>query len=146
MILVLAYILAFVTVAFIPNISFLFLWPFIPLIKRVKILSPILVFIFNGIFGFISVFIIAWLCSKLNIEPTLLMIIIPAGVMILNNRERTSRVKKDHSNVKYMLEQSDQSEEYNKNIDTATEYAYYVSDVVGLLFGVLYFLNNALLY
>jgi len=67
-------------------------------------LLPALVFIPNGVFHFISIFIVVWLCSKLNVEPTLLMVIIPAVVMIWNDKERISRAKKGSSNIQYMLE------------------------------------------
>jgi small basic protein len=137
------YFLSFFIIAFIPNIAVLSMLFLSPILKRFKILLPILIFISNGTLNFISVFIIVLLGNKLGVKPTLLMIIIPAIFSVFNNEERTRRAETGRSNVKDMLEKSGELKEYDKKRDVINEYSYYLSDVIGLLVGVLYFLNNA---
>ena len=74
------------------------------------------------------------------------MIIIPSIYAIKNNNERINRAKKGISNVKRMLIESDEIKEYNQKEDIRIEYAYQISDIIGLLLGILYFLNNASLF
>ena len=90
--------------------------------------------------------IIVLLCDKLNIKPTLLMVIIPGALTIENNISRINRAKKGIANVKHMLENSDESDSYEQKLDVRNEYGHLIGDVTGLLLSTIYFLSNASLF
>ena len=140
------YILAFFIVAFFGNIFILLFIPLGPLTRKIKSIMPIISAVLDIASNFIAVFIIVLLCDKLNIKPTLLMVIIPGVLTIQNNTSRIKRAKKGMANVKYMLERSDESDTYEQELDVRNEYAHLIGDVTGLLLGTIYFLSNAPLF
>lgn len=143
---ILIYILAFFIVAFFGNIFILLFIPLGPLMRKIKSIMPIISTVLDIASNFIAVFIIVLLCDKLNIIPTLLMVIIPGLLTIQNNTSRIKRAKKGIANVKHMLESSGESDTYEQELDVRNEYAHLIGDVTGLLLGTIYFLSNAPLF
>jgi len=143
---ILIYILAFFIVAFFDNIFILFFIPLGALMRKIKSIMPIISAVLDIASNFIAIFIIVLLYDKLNIKPTLLMVIIPGVFTIQNNTSRIKRAKKGIANVKYMLEKSDESDSYEQELDMRNEYAHLIGDVTGLLLGTIYFLSNAPLF
>jgi len=90
---ILIYILAFFIVAFFGNIFILLFIPLAPLMRKIKSIMPIISAVLDIASNFIAVFIIVLLCDKLNIKPTLLMVIIPGVLTIQNNTLRIKRAK-----------------------------------------------------
>jgi len=140
---ILIYILAIFIVAILGNMFILLSIPLRPLMRKVKSIMPIISAILDIASNFIAVFVIVLLCNKLNVTPTLLMVIIPGVLTIQNNASRIKRAKKGIANVKYMLEKSGESNTYELELDVRNEYAYLIGDVTGLLLGTIYFLSNA---
>ena len=70
------YILAIFIVTFFGNIFILLFIPLFPLMRKIKLIMPIILAVLDIASNFIAVFIIVLLCDKLNIKPTLLMVII----------------------------------------------------------------------
>jgi len=140
------YILAFFIVAFFGNIFILLFIPLGPLMRKIKSIMPIISAVLDIASNFIAVFIIVLLCDKLNIKPTLLMVIIPGVLTIQNNTSRIKRAKRGIANAKYMLERSGESDSYEQELDVRNEYAHLIGDVTGLLLGTIYFLSNAPLF
>ena len=143
---ILIYILAIFIVAFFGNIFILLFIPLGPLMRKIKSIMPIMSAVLDVASNFIAVFIIVFLCNKLNITPTLLMVIIPGVLTIQNNISRIKRAKKEIANVKHMLESSGESDTYEQELDVRNEYAHLIGDVTGLLLGTIYFLSNAPLF
>jgi hypothetical protein len=143
---ILIYILAFFIVAFFGNIFILLFIPLGSLMRKIKSIMPIISAVLDIASNFIAVFIIVLLCDKLNIKPTLLMVIIPGVLTIQNNTSRIKRAKKGIANVKYMFERSGESDSYEQELDVRNEYAHLIGDVTGLLLGTIYFLSNAPLF
>ena len=143
---ILIYILAIFIVAFFGNIFILLFIPLSPLMRKIKSIMPIVSAVLDIASNFIAVFIIVLLCDKLNIKPTLLMVIIPGVLTIQNNTSRIKRAKKEITNVKYMLEKSGELDSYEQELDVRNEYAHLIGDVTGLLLGTIYFLSNAPLF
>lgn len=140
---ILIYILAFFIVAFFGNIFILLFIPLAPMVRKIKSIMPIISAVLDIASNFLAVFIIVLLCDKLNIKPTLLMVIIPGVLTIQNNTSRIKRAKKETANVKHMLERSGESDTYEQELDVRNEYAHLIGDVTGLLLGTIYFLSNA---
>jgi len=140
------YILAFFIVAFFGNIFILLFIPLGPLMRKIKSIMPIISAVLDIASNFIAVFAIVLLCDKLNIKPTLLMVIIPGVLTIQNNTSRIKRAKRGIANAKYMLERSGESDSYEQELDVRNEYAHLIGDVTGLLLGTIYFLSNAPLF
>jgi hypothetical protein len=143
---ILIYILAFFIVAFFGNIFILLFIPLGPLMRKIKSIMPIISAVLDIASNFIAVFVIVLLCNKLNIKPTLLMVIIPGLLTIQNNASRIKRAKREIANVKYMLEKSGELDSYEQELDVRNEYAHLIGDVIGLLLGTIYFLSNAPLF
>jgi len=143
---ILIYILAFFIVAFFGNIFILLFIPLAPMVRKIKSIMPIISAVLDIASNFIAVFIIVLLCDKLNIKPALLMVIIPGVLTIQNNISRIKRAKKGITNVKHMLEKSDESDSYEQELDMRNEYAHLIGDVTGLLLGTIYFLSNTPLF
>ncbi len=143
---ILIYILAFFIVAFFGNIFILLFIPLGSMMRKIKSIIPIISAVLDIASNFIAVFIIVVLCDKLNIKPTLLMVIIPGVLTIQNNTSRIKRAKKGIANVKYILERSDESDSYEQELDVRNEYAHLIGDITGLLLGTIYFLSNAPLF
>ena len=143
---ILIYILAFFIVAFFGNIFILLFISLGPLMRKIKSIMPIISAALDIASNFIAIFIIVLLCDKLNIKPTLLMVIIPGVLTIQNNTSRIKRAKKGIANVKHMLENSGESDTYEQELDVRNEYAHLIGDVTGLLLGTIYFLSNAPLF
>lgn len=120
--------------------------PIKSLFKKFKSLLYITVLPVNIASNFFAVFLIVSICNKLNIQPTLLMVIIPGILSIQNGNSRIKRAKEGASNVKSMLDNSGESELYDQKSDIKIEYINQIGDIVGLILGVLYFLYNAPLY
>jgi hypothetical protein len=114
--------------------------------RKIKLIMPIILAVLDIASNFIAVFIIVLLCDKLNIKPTLLMVIIPGALTIENNISRINRAKKGIANVKHMLENSDESDSYEQKLDVRNEYGHLIGDVTGLLLSTIYFLSNASLF
>lgn len=143
---ILIYILAFFIVAFFGNIFILLFIPLGPLMRKIKSIMPIISAVLDIASNFVAVFIIVLLCDKLNIKPTLLMVIIPGVLTIQNNTSRIKRAKRGIANAKYMLEKSGELDSYEQELDVRNEYAHLIGDVTGLLLGTIYFLSNAPLF
>ena len=143
---ILIYILAILIVAFFGNIFILLFIPLGPLMRKIKSIMPIISAALDIASNFIAVFIIVLLCDKLNIKPTLLMVIIPGVLTIQNNTSRIKRAKEGIASVKHMLESSGESDTYEQELDVRNEYAHLIGDVTGLLLGTIYFLSNAPLF
>jgi len=143
---ILIYILAIFIVAFFGNIFILLFIPLGPLMRKIKSTMPIISAVLDIASNFIAVFIIVLLCNKLNITPTLLMVIIPGVLTIKNNTSRIKRAKRGIANVKHMLERSSEPDSYEQELDVRNEYAHQIGDVTGLLLGAIYFLSNAPLF
>ena len=143
---ILIYILAIFIVAFFGNIFILLFIPLGPLMRKIKSIMPIISAALDIASNFIAVFIIVLLCDKLNIKPTLLMVIIPGVLTIQNNTSRIKRAKEGIASVKHMLESSGESDTYEQELDVRNEYAHLIGDVTGLLLGTIYFLSNAPLF
>jgi hypothetical protein len=114
--------------------------------RKIKSIMPIISVVLDIASNFIAVFVIVLLCNKLNIKPTLLMVIIPGLLTIQNNASRIKRAKRRIANVKYMLEKSGEPDLYEQELDVRNEYAHLIGDVTGLLLGTIYFLSNAPLF
>ena len=143
---ILIYILAIFIVAFFGNMFILLFIPLAPLIRKIKSIMPIISAVLDIASNFIAVFVIVLLCNKLNVIPTLLMVIIPGVLTIQNNASRIKRAKEGKANVKYMFARSGDSNSYNQEMDVRNEYAHQIGDVTGLLLGTIYFLSNAPLF
>ena len=146
---VIMYILSIFIVSIVGSL-FDFLLTLLPPIKSLFKKSKSLLYItalpVNIASNFFAVFLIVSICNKLNIQPTLLMVIIPGILSIQNGNSRIKRAKEGASNVKSMLDNSGEPESYDQKSDIKTEYINQIGDILGLILGVLYFLYNAPLY
>jgi hypothetical protein len=146
---VIMYILSIFIVSIVGSL-FGFLLILIPplrlLLTRLKSLLYVFTLSINIASNFFAVFLIVSICNKLNIQPTLLMVIIPGILSIRNGNSRIKRAKEGASNVKNMLDNSGEPESYDQKSDIKTEYINQIGDIVGLILGALYFLYNAPLY
>jgi hypothetical protein len=143
---ILIYIGAVFIVAFFGNIFLILSTPIIPLIKKIKSLTPIIITIIDICSNFFAVFLVVLLCSKLNVKPTLLMIIIPGILTIQNDSLKIKKAKIGISNVEKILERSGEAESYLQELDVRIEYAHLIGDVIGLLLGTIYFLSDKPLF
>lgn len=91
---ILIYISAIFIVAFFGNIFILLFIPLGPLMRKIKSIMPMISAVLDIVSNFIAVFVVVLLCDKLNVKPTLLMVIIPGVLTIQNNTSRIKRAKK----------------------------------------------------
>jgi hypothetical protein len=144
---ILVYILSVFAVAVVGYI-FLPIAPLQRLFKKIKLITTIILFNLAIAIAskFIAVFIISWLCDKFSVKPALFMVIIPFVLTIRNNNNRIMLAEKGKSNVKYMLEEYGELDEYDQKLDIRIEYAHQIGDVTGLILGTIYFLRDATLF
>ncbi len=135
-----AYISAIIVVAIMGNIGLLFLVPFRTLLRKSNLFNIAVSTGANICSNILAVYIVFWLSSKLKVEPSFAMLIVPLLLTLSNDFKRLDKVKRGISRVRDMLEmQGEQYCDNTKLFEIRSEYAYLIGDVIGLSLGAIFF-------
>jgi hypothetical protein len=140
---ILTHILAIIIVAILGNTGLLF---FLPIRKKLAKSKFLLVVVstsmtfFSNIF---AVYVLLWLCGKLNVKPLLTMLIIPYLIILLKGFKRIRRAKSGRRMAEISLEETGEiyhgSEKFQSFL-VRHEYGYFLGDLLGLSVGAVLFL------
>jgi len=139
---ILAYILAIIIVVTLCNIGMLILLP----IRKTLVESKTLLVIVSTIVTFFSnifaIYVLVWLCGKLNVQPLLRMLIIPYLIIFLTGFYRIKKAKSGRRMVEISYQETGDpyhgSEEFQFFL-VRHEYGYFLGDLFGLLVGAMLF-------
>ncbi|MBU1259767.1 MAG: hypothetical protein KJ757_04170 [Planctomycetes bacterium] len=144
MVKIVVYVLAIIDIAILGNIGLLLLLPFYKQIAKVKPLMQIgcfLVAVFSNVF---AVYVFVWLCGKLDVLPTLGMLIIPYLLTIAKDFKRIKRAKSGIRMAEISLQETGEIHYGSQKFLSfliLNEYVYLVGDILGLSLGVVFFLR-----
>lgn len=139
---IVTYILAIVIVAILGNIGLLFLLPIRKFLAKSK---PLILGVCTSIAvcsNIFAVYFFVWLCSKLKVQPTLTMLIIPYLLTVSTDFKRIRRAESGVRMAEISWEETGElhygSEKF-KSFLVRNEYGYLLGDILGLSLGVVLF-------
>ena len=140
---ILAHVLAIIVIAILCNTGMLILLPIrkaLAEFKNLLIVVSILMTFFSNIF---AVYVIVWLCDKLNVQPLFSMLIIPYVIIFVKGFRRIKRAQSGRrmAEISYRVTGDiyHGSEEFQTFL-IRHEYGYFLGDFLGLSVGAVLFL------
>lgn len=139
---ILAYILAIIIVVILCNSGMLILLPIRKSLAKSKTLLVIISTIMTFFFNIFAIYVLVWLCGKLNVQPLLRMLIVPYLIIFLTGFYRIKKTKSGRRMVEISYQETGDpyqgSEEFQSFL-VRHEYGYFLGDLLGLLVGVVLF-------
>ena len=139
---IVTYILAIIILAILGNIGLLFFLPIRKILAKSKSLIIIVCTLITFCSNIFAVYFLVWLCSKLNVQPMLTMLIIPYLLIVLKGFKRIRRAESGVRMAEISWEETGElhygSEKF-KSFLVRNEYGYLLGDILGLSLGVLLF-------
>jgi len=139
---ILAYVLAIIVVAILCNTGMLILFPLRKTLAKSKnlliVVSTLMTF-FSNIF---AVYVIIWLCDKLNVQPLFSMLIIPYFIIFVKGFRRIKRAKSGRRMAEISYQETGDIYHGSEKFQTFLirhEYGHFVGDLLGLTVGAVLF-------
>ena len=109
--------------------------PLVPLVRKRKSLAPASTFLSSAISMVVALLAFAWICGQMDVQPTLLMFLLPFFGVVSNDFDRIKRARMGATPVRAML--AKHGDGYDAAFQVKMEYGYLIGDVLGVLLTLL---------
>lgn len=133
---ILAYVLSFVAMVLLAStIGSLVLLPFTPIVRRFNFLATLCFFLSSAVGMIAALAAFAWVCSLMDVQPTMLMVLLPFVGVLKNDLDRIRQARRGATPVRTSLEI--EGENYDSGLQVKMEYGYLYGDIAGVLLMIL---------
>jgi len=137
-----SYVVAFLVMAIVPNLTQLVFFPLLPLIRRSPSLGPVLSFTTSAIGTLLAIGAFIWIASHTPLRASIAMIVLPAFLSYSNDRQRIQRARAGVSATASMLRSTGDADAHDQPREVRTEYGYLFGDLIGYTIGIFTFVRN----
>ena len=137
-------LLSYVAAFWIMGLTSLIVGLFLPrlVIRGIKLLGPVQHFIAEVLVSSVGVYFVALMGRLTPLHASIAMVLIPALMNFLNDRNRIAKAKRGESGALAILRNKGEEHLYDQRLDIWSEYSGYYGHLVGFTTGVFLFLRN----
>jgi hypothetical protein len=128
---ILVYISVVIAIAIIPNVVSLILTPHLRIERKNKVFAPFNTFLTSLFSTFVAFMVVIWFSRLIEVQPTLLMFLIPFYLIVNKNYKRIYSAKNSRTAVEQVSKKFGTS--FDSQLQVKMEYGYLSGDILAIV-------------